>query len=85
MKKHLQLGLIAEGNSTNSAVLRLPKIADELGPVKSVTLRVARRLSNFLRAGYAVSEYKDLDAARVVLLRVPDSLRSADSRRALRV
>jgi predicted short-subunit dehydrogenase-like oxidoreductase (DUF2520 family) len=73
MKKQVQLGLVVEGNSTASAILRLPKFAEELGPVKSATLRVARRLSNMLRAGYAVSEYEELQAARLILLRVPDS------------
>ncbi len=72
MKKQLQLGLVVEGNSTGSAILRLPKIAEELGPIKSATLRVARRLSNSLRAGYAVSDYEGLQAARLILLRAPD-------------
>lgn len=72
MRSQLQLGLVAEGNSTESAVLRLPNLAEELGPVKSSALRVARRLCNFLRAGYAISEYQDLRAARLILLRVPD-------------
>lgn len=45
----------------------------ELGPIKSAALRIARRQSNSLRAGYAVSEYEDLQAARLVLLHVPDT------------
>lgn len=73
MKRQLQLGLIAEGSSITSAVLRLPNLADELGPVKTAALRSARRLSNLLHAGYPVSGYKDLAAARLVLMRVPDS------------
>lgn len=72
MRKQLQLGLVVEGNSTDSAILRLPKIAEELGPIKSAALRVARRLSNLLKAGYAVAEYEDLQPARLVLLYVPD-------------
>ena len=71
--KRLQLGLVVEGNSTGSALLRLPAMAEELGPIKAATLRVARRLSNFLRAGYAVSDYEELQAAKLILLRVPDS------------
>ena len=51
MKKRLQAGLIVEGNSTNSTVLRLPKIPEELGPIKSRALRVARRLSNLIEGG----------------------------------
>ncbi len=73
MKKQSQLGLVVEGKSGNSAILRLPRMPEELGPVKSATLRVARRLSNMLHAGYAVAEYEELQAARLILLRVPDS------------
>jgi len=72
MKRQSQLGLLAEGNSGDSAVLRLPKLNQELGPVKSGALRVARRLSNMLRAGYAVGDYEELQAARLTLIRVPD-------------
>lgn len=73
MKKQSQLGLVIEGSATSSAVLRASKLSDELGPVKSGSLRVARRLSNTLRAGYAVEEYLDLQAARLIFLRLPDS------------
>jgi hypothetical protein len=72
MKKQLQLGLVIEGKAVHSSVLHLPKIADELGPVKSAALRVARRLSHMLHAGYAVRDYEELQAARLILLHVPD-------------
>jgi hypothetical protein len=74
MKQVLQVGLVVEGNSTRSTVLRLPKLAEEIGPVKAGLLRVARRISNFLRAGYAVAEYSELQSARLILLRVPDAM-----------
>ena len=51
MKKQLQVGLVVEGNATTSPVLRLSSLTDELGPIKSGGLQVARRVSNFLRAG----------------------------------
>ncbi len=73
MKKQLPLGLIIEGNSTESIVLHLPKLAEELGPVKSAVLRVARRLSNMLQAGYAVASYEELQAASLILIRLPDA------------
>ncbi len=72
MKKQLQAGLIVEGNSTNSTVLRLPRMPEELGPIKSRSLRVARRFSNLLKAGYAVADYEGLQSAGLILLRVPD-------------
>jgi len=62
-----------EGNATASPVLRLSCLADELGPIKSVGLQVARRVSNFLRAGFGVSEYSELDSAQTILLKIPDS------------
>jgi hypothetical protein len=73
MKKQMRVGLVVEGNATASPILRLTSLIDELGPVKSVGLQVARRISNFLRAGYAVTDYQDLDCAQLVLLRLPDS------------
>jgi predicted short-subunit dehydrogenase-like oxidoreductase (DUF2520 family) len=73
MKKPMRVGLVVEGNATSSPVLRLKSLREELGPIKSVGLQVARRISNFLRAGYAVTEYRELDTAQVILLRLPDS------------
>jgi hypothetical protein len=72
MKRPLQAGLIIEGSSTTSTVLRLPKIPEELGPIKSRNLQVARRLSNLLKAGYPVANYEALETARLILLRAPD-------------
>src|ERR1700722_12530051 len=72
MKRQMRVGLVVEGNATSSPVLRSPCLIDELGPIKSVGLQVARRVSNFMRAGYAVSDYQDLEGAQVVLLRLPD-------------
>ena len=73
MRRLSQVGLVVEGNSTGSSILRLPTLSQDLGPLKSVALRVARRQSNILRAGYAVAEYEELQAARLILIRVPDS------------
>ena len=53
----LRLGLVVEGNTTQSAVLRLDKLPEELGPVKSTVLSTARRLTNTLRGGYPVADY----------------------------
>ncbi len=73
MKKQSQLGLVIEGSATASAVLRASRLAVELGPVKAATVRVARRLSNVLKAGCAVEDYEDLQGASLVLLRMPDA------------
>jgi predicted short-subunit dehydrogenase-like oxidoreductase (DUF2520 family) len=72
MKRPLRVGLVVEGNSTRSAVLRLPKLPEFIGPVKAASSRVARRLSNFLRAGYVALDYEELAATSLILLRLPD-------------
>ena len=72
MKKQLLLGLVLEGSSTRSAVLRLPKLSHELGPVKSSSVRVARRFSNLVQGGYAVEDYQELEGARLILMHLPD-------------
>ena len=66
------VGLVIEGNATSSVMLRLPGMAEELGPIKSGMPRSARRSSNFLRAGYPVANYEDLQGASMILLRLPD-------------
>jgi predicted short-subunit dehydrogenase-like oxidoreductase (DUF2520 family) len=73
MKNQRSLGLVIEGNATSSLVLKLSGLTEDLGPIKAGSLRVARRLSNYLRAGYAVGTYEELQSARLVFLRVPDS------------
>lgn len=72
MRHPQPVGLVVEGSATSSVILRLPSVVHELGPVKSGALQVARRLSNFLHAGYAVTNYDELQSARLILLRVPD-------------
>jgi predicted short-subunit dehydrogenase-like oxidoreductase (DUF2520 family) len=73
MKKQMRVGLVVEGSATSSALLRLASLRDELGPVKAGGLQVARRVSNFLKAGYAVAEYRELEGAQLIMLRLPDS------------
>jgi len=73
MKKQLPLGLVLEGSSTHSPVLRLPRLAEDLGPIKSSAVRIARRFSNLIQGGYPVASYEELQSARLVLLRIPDA------------
>lgn len=72
MKKQSPVGLVVEGNSTNSAVLRLPGLGEVIGPIKATAPRVAKRVSSFLRAGYAVTNYDELSESELILIRAPD-------------
>lgn len=73
MKKARSVALVVSGNVTKSAVLRLPSLRHELGPVKATTLRLARRITNFLRVGSPVANYEDLSEASLILVKIPDS------------
>jgi predicted short-subunit dehydrogenase-like oxidoreductase (DUF2520 family) len=72
MMKPLPFGLIAEGETRLSYVLQLPHLGLTLGPVKSGSRGMAARICNFLRAGYAVTDYEELQKANAILLRLPD-------------
>src|ERR1700760_3121545 len=72
MKKQSPLGLVLEGSSSRSSILRLPHLASELGPIKSSAVRLARRFSNLVQGGFAVAGYDELESARLIWVRVPD-------------
>ena len=72
MKKTRSVALIVSGNVTKSAVLRLPSLQHELGPVKATTMRLARRITNFLRVGSPVANYEDLGEVSLILVKIPD-------------
>jgi hypothetical protein len=72
MKTPPQLGLIVEGNSTKSTILRYPGLGEAFGPIKASAASVAHRVSKLIRAGYAISTYEDLENCELVLLRIPD-------------
>jgi hypothetical protein len=74
MSKLPRIGLVVEGNVTRSSMLRLRRLPELLGPIKATLPRVAKRLSNFLHGGYVAQEYQELEAASLILLRMPDSV-----------
>jgi len=67
-------GLICAGGVTQSFLARWPSVLAAIGPVKSVSLRVARRLANSLHAGYAVEHTSAFDNCELVGVAVPDAL-----------
>lgn len=77
MKQAPSVALVGAGSVSRSFLARIPKLADQLGPVKAPSFRVARRIVNSLRFGYAVREHAELRDARLVLIAVPDSRAAA--------
>jgi predicted short-subunit dehydrogenase-like oxidoreductase (DUF2520 family) len=72
MKMPLKLGLIVEGNSTKSIILRYPGLAENIGPIKASVLSVAHRVSRFIRGGAAIDAYEEFENCDLVLIHVPD-------------
>jgi hypothetical protein len=72
MKPVPRMGLIAAGGSTRSFLSRMPVLLGRIGPVKAASFRVARRVTNSLRAGEAVMNYSELAACNFIWIAVPD-------------
>jgi predicted short-subunit dehydrogenase-like oxidoreductase (DUF2520 family) len=73
MRKARSVALVCAGATSRSEIAKLPHLAEQLGPVKSFSLRVASRAVNAMRAGYPVSTYEELDCADSIIISAPDS------------
>jgi len=67
-------GLVIAGGLDHSFVTRMPALVRALGPVKGASLRVARRIVNTLRAGFAVADYAALEPCSLIWIAVPESM-----------
>lgn len=72
MKKAKPVALVGAGNLTDSPLTSFLRHCDHLGPVKSLSYRLASRISNMLRAGHPVKDYSGLEACELILVSVPD-------------
>lgn len=62
------LALVASGPTRHNVVARLPRLAQLLGPVKAPDLRIASRIANSLRAGWAARTWQELADAQIVII-----------------
>jgi hypothetical protein len=65
------MGLVASGSAAKVFLQRLPSLHAKLGPVKSVSWGVARRLVLSLRHGFAIPNYSALEFCPVIWVAVP--------------
>jgi predicted short-subunit dehydrogenase-like oxidoreductase (DUF2520 family) len=72
MPKPLPVALIAAGKFSESPITGFARLADQLGPVKAPSFRLASRISNHLKVGHPVPDFSEFKFARVVLLAAPD-------------
>lgn len=67
-------GLVCAGGVGRSFLARMPVLLAALGPVKAESFRVARRMSNTLRAGFAVPDYPAFEPCYLIWIFVPDAM-----------
>jgi hypothetical protein len=71
LEYRFRYGILGAGAVSRSLVGRLPINMGNLGPVAAASFRVASRIANTLRAGYAARSASELNAAAVVLVHSP--------------
>jgi hypothetical protein len=67
-----EYGVIGAGALSKSLVGHLPRKSRQIGPVVGVSFRVASRIANSLRAGYAARSADELNSLPVILFHAPD-------------
>ena len=67
------MGLVCAGGLSQSFLTRLPALLARLGPIKAPSFRVARQMSNTLRAGSPASHYSALDGCPMIWVSVPEA------------
>jgi len=72
MKTAKSVALLAEGKLTDTPLARFWSLSQMLGPVQASSYRLASRIANRLRAGFAVQNYSGFDSCRTILISVPD-------------
>ena len=68
-----EVGLLCAGGVRQSFLSRMPALLRRLGPIKSSSFRVSRKIANFLRAGYAASHYSVLESCPLILVWMPEA------------
>lgn len=71
-ESRVEYGVIGAGALSKSLIGHLPRKAREIGPVAGVSYRVASRMANALRAGYAARGPDELNSVPVILFHAPD-------------
>jgi hypothetical protein len=65
--------LFGAGAAARTVLAEMPVLRQELGPVAASTLKVAGRIANVLKFGYAVRDLIGFDECKVILVCAPDT------------
>jgi len=67
-------GLVGAGAVSRSFLARMPALLSRVGPIKASSYRVARRIANALRAGFAIQDDSSLATCGLIWLAVPEDV-----------
>ena len=67
-----RIGLIAARGVNQSFLARIPPVLQRVGPFKSSSFQVSRRLVNGLRAGIAVADYRAFEGCGLIWIAMPE-------------
>lgn len=73
MRKTKPSGVVASGRLSESTLVRLPVLTDNLGPVAACSKRLASRYANVLRRGWAVADWAELAMAKIIYIQAPEA------------
>jgi predicted short-subunit dehydrogenase-like oxidoreductase (DUF2520 family) len=73
VNKGLRYGLFGAGAAARTILAELPCLRQELGPIAASTMKVAARIANALKAGYAIRDLAEFDECEVILVCAPDT------------
>src|SRR5581483_3913935 len=68
----MRLALYGAGAVSKSFIAGLPRLPRQLGPVAASSYRLASRIVNSVRAGFAVKSLEGFEDEQLILICVPD-------------
>ncbi len=71
MQTQKPVALLAAGRFSSSFLMRMPRLAERIGPVGSTSLRLASRFSNLLNAGHPVAGMTAIADCQTILISCP--------------
>jgi hypothetical protein len=73
MQPEDRMGLVCAGGVGQSFLARMPAVLQHLGPIKTSSFRLSRKVANTLRAGQAASHHSALEGCQLILIWVPET------------
>jgi hypothetical protein len=73
MQTKRRYALFGAGAAARTMLAELPSLRQELGPVGAATIKVAARIANALKTGYAARDLTSFNECEVILVCAPDT------------